>query len=75
MAGADDPVVVGGERGAAAQRVDERELVGDRGEAVVLDEGEREGAGGVGVAIEEDALVGHEHVVEDGDRLHHLADG
>ena len=63
---------------APDQRVDQRQLVGDGREAVMLDERQGQRAGKRRLAGQEHALPGHEDVVEDGRRLHHLvprADG
>ena len=67
-----DAVRLGEGERQADERVDERELVGDRREAVVLDERERKLPRPAGVTVEKDALPGDEDVVEDGQRLDHL---
>ena len=57
----------------ADERVEQRQLVRHRGEAVVLDERERDTApASSGSRQQEHALPGHEHVVEHGERLEHL---
>ena len=73
--GAQDPVVLRHQVRGADEQVDERQLVADRGEAVELDEGLGQRPRHVDLAVQEDALPRHLHVVEDGQRLHHLVLG
>ena len=67
-----DPVRLGERRSEPDEGIDQWKLVGDGGEAVVLDEGQREPAGARRVAVEKHPLPGDEDVVEHGQGLDHL---
>ena len=56
----------------ARHQFEQRQLVRHRGEAMEAHEGQREQSGEIDLALQEHALLGHEHVVEDRQRLHHL---
>jgi hypothetical protein len=75
VGGAGNPVCLGEREAETDERVEERELVRDRGQPVVLDESEGDAAGPADVAREEDALPRDEDVLEDGQRLDHLSPG
>ena len=70
--GGGDAVHVGHQQRGTDQGVDQRQLVRDRREPVVLDEGERQRPRELVFTGEKHALPGHEHVVEYRGRLHHL---
>ena len=75
VAGLLDPVVLGDRLRRAGQQFEQWQLVRHRGEAVELDERQRHETRGRGLAGQEHALPRHEHVLEDGQRLHHLVIG
>ena len=75
VAGLLDAVVFGNRLRRTGQEFQQRQLVRHRGEAVELDERQRHEARGRGLAGEKHALPRHEHVLEDGQRLHHLVIG
>ena len=70
MAGLGRAVVVGGQGGGADEHVAHAHLAPAVALAVVAGEALHHHAGKLGLAVEEDALVGHEHVVKDGEGLH-----
>ena len=69
VAGAGDAVRVGRQQRAADHEIEQRQLVADRGEPVVLDEAEGEGAGVGRLPAEEHPVPRDEHVVEDRQRV------
>ena len=71
MAGPLDSVVFRDQARRADEEVDERELVGHRGEPVKLHEGPRERPRVLPLPLQEHPVAGHEDVVEDGERFGH----
>ena len=71
VAGPLDSVVFRDQARRADEEVDERELVGHRGEPVKLHEGPRERPRVLPLPLQEHPVVGHEDVVEDGERFGH----
>ena len=72
VARARDSVGLGDRIARARHQFEQRQFVRHRGEAMESDEGQREHPGKLDLALHEHALLGHEHVVEDRQRLHHL---
>jgi hypothetical protein len=66
-------VHVGHERSGSNECVDKRELVRDRGEAVIVHECQGERTRKFMLAVQKDTFVGNKHIVEKCRCLHHQA--
>ena len=67
-----DPVVLGHQPRRAGQQIQKRQLVGNRGQPMVLHKRQGQRAGKLPLALQKYLLVGHKHIVKDRQGFGHL---